>query len=117
MALVDTLVTVGVNFSTSGNQTIVAAVAGVQLFLRGLALIVNGATTLTFNSQDSAGTNPNPVSFGPFVFPSASAVVLDDVLDSSIPWAKFTSGSGLVINSSNAVQVSGFLRYSLIARA
>ena len=100
------VITVGVNFNTSGNQPIVAAVAASMLELRGVVLVINGATTITFNSQ--IGT------FGPFVLPSAGTITLDDLWDSAMsPYAEFAAGTGIVINSSAAVQVSGFLRYSL----
>ncbi|SRR6266404_4611804 len=98
------VLTAGVGFNTSGNQVIVPAVAGSQILLQAVGLIINGATTITFNSQE--GT------FGPFIFPAAGTLTLDDY-NLSAPYAEFAAGTGLVINSSNAVQVSGFLRYSL----
>lgn len=106
MPLTVQAITLGVNFSASGNNTVLAASATSQIFLRGVGLVINGATTLTFNGQEG--------SFGPFVFPSAGTLMLDDIYDSAqSPYAEFPVNTGIVINSSAAVQVSGFLRYSL----
>jgi hypothetical protein len=100
------IVTIGVNFSSMADQTIVSAVASQEVLLVGMGLLVNGATTLTFKNQ-LAGTG-----FGPWVVSAAQLLVLDDVdITKYPPLATFPAGTGLVITNSAAIQVSGYIRY------
>ncbi len=110
MALTSIL-TIGVNATAIGNNTIVAANPAQQIFLCGMVLIVTFATnggTLTFNNQEG--------SFGPFIMPASGTLALDDVNSLSSPYAEFPANTGMVINVSTgaaSVQLSGFIRYAL----
>lgn len=107
MAELSQIQTIGVNFSSSGNQSIISAIAGQEISLVGMGLLANGATTVTFNSQ-LTGT-----SFGPFVVSATPTFLqIDDVdITKYPPLVTIPAGTALVINNSAAVQVSGYLRY------
>lgn len=113
MALTTQVIPVGLNFATSGNQSIVAAPAANQsILIRGLCLIVNGVTVVTINSQLTG------MSFGPFNFSGATSQIL--VLPDLMPteeadpyYTAIAAGTALVINNSAAIQVSGYVRYSI----
>jgi|SRR5579862_8139789 len=112
MALTSQVLTVGVNTAATGNTTIVAApAAGQQILLRGLGLLINGATILTFNSQ------LNGMSFGPFNFSAAGQLVLPDLMpteEADPYYTAFPAATALIINSSGTtIQISGYMRYSI----
>jgi len=94
-----------ITFASSGNNTVVAAVGGKTVRVYKMILVVAGATNITF--QDSAGS---PVLFsGALPFQANGSLVLD-LTDE--PWFTTTVGTSFVINSSNAVQVSGTIYYT-----
>ena len=100
------VITVGVNFTTTGSNIIVVASTASQIFLVGMGLIIAGATTISFPGQEST--------FGPFIIPAAGgSITLTDVYPGQTPYAEFPVGTALVISQTGAVQFSGFLRYSL----
>jgi hypothetical protein len=98
--------TTNINISSNGNTTIVASNANQFLYLIGAMLIVAGATTLTFED-----TNSNTIA-GPFVFSGASTLTIQDVTSIHRAIGMVKPGAGLVINSSNSVQISGYVRWS-----
>ena len=98
-------VTVGVNISSSGDSVLVAAISGKRIYLMDLALIVAGATTITFK-DGSTGT-----SFGPFIMPAAMTFTLQNSGGIHQAYASAGPGNNLVLNSSSAVQISGIIRY------
>jgi hypothetical protein len=99
---------VGIDADESG--TIVTLPSGeYYIYLVGIAIIFNDATTLTFFD----GANPS-TTFGPFVCPSAGTMVLDDVPGIHQAYMRTSYGNPLVIQSSNAVQISGFVRYRIM---
>lgn len=113
MALTTNVFTIGLNFAASGNNSIISAPAANQsILVRGLCLLVNGATVVTFNSQLTG------MSFGPFNFAAAltNPMVLPDLMpteEADPYYVGITAGTALVINNSNAIQVSGYIRYSI----
>lgn len=92
-----------INFSASGDNTIIAASGSTTIRIWKLMLVVAGTTSLTI--KDSA-----PTSFsGAMPFTQGGSLVLD--FDSE-PWYLTAAGKAFVINSSNAVQVSGTVWFS-----
>jgi hypothetical protein len=90
-----------VSFSASGDNTLVAAVAKQTIQMVGILLVVGGATNLTFK-DGTAGTARS----GALPMTANGALVLDP--NQNNLWYQTSSGSNnLVLNSSNAVQVSG----------
>lgn len=91
-----------INFATSGNNTIVAAVAGKVVKVYRMTLTVGGATNITLYNGATALTGPIPLA-------TNGSYVLDF---SGIPWYTTTASNAFIINSSAAVQVSGALDYT-----
>jgi hypothetical protein len=96
--LPNNLVKTAVNFSASGDQTILAGVSGKTIKLYRLYLLVAAATTLTIKTSSGATID------GPYVF--AAAGVLELAL-SVYAWAETVTADNLAINSASAVQVTG----------
>jgi hypothetical protein len=93
---------VEINISASGSTVLVAGSGTKSVRVYRLFLVVAGATNITF--KDNAGT---PVVFtGAMPLQANGSITLDF---SSEPWFTTTAGAGFVINSSNAVQISGAL--------
>jgi hypothetical protein len=93
-----------VNFSSSGDNVIVASVAGQLIQMVGILIVVGGATNITFKS--GTGT---PLS-GALPLTANGALILDPV--PNLVWYQtLTAANNLVINNSNAVQVSGTVYY------
>lgn len=96
-----------VNFSASGDNTLVAAAAGQLINVVRLFLVVGGATNLTFKD----GTGGTALS-GPIPMTANGSITLD-IPTVSIPWFSTSNPvNNLVLNSSAAVQVSGTLWYT-----
>jgi hypothetical protein len=90
-----------VNFAASGDNTIIAGVAGKSIKVYRLMLVTAGATNLEFKDNTTALSGPIPCgTFG--------GVTLDNDTD---PWFTCASGDSLVLNSSQAVQVGGMIYY------
>lgn len=98
------LTPVAVNFNSSGDNTVVAAGTGAQTVkVYQLVLVVGAATNLTFKS--GAGTSLS----GAMPMTASGSITLDF---NGEPWYATGAAAAFVINSSNAVQVSG-TAYSL----
>src|SRR5208282_1209330 len=93
-----------ISFSASGDNAIVAAVPGKIIRLYRLLFVVGAATSITFFD----GTPGGSALSGPFPFSAGGSMVLDDSGDA---WYITSSGNALVLNSHNAVQVSGTAWY------
>jgi len=90
-----------INFSASGDNTVVAAVAGKWIKVVRLYLVVGGATNITFKDGSA-------ISFSGAMPMAANGAIVLDVADTLL-W--FNATGNFVINSSNAVQVSGEVYY------
>jgi hypothetical protein len=90
-----------INFSASGDNVVIGAVAAKLIEVVSLYLVVGGSTNLTF--KDSAGTSFS----GPLPMTANGAIVLDET--NTMLW--FATIGNFVINSSAAVQVSGEVYY------
>lgn len=92
---------VSVNFTGSGNQTIVTGVANQKIKVLGLFLVLGGATNLQFFSGVTALT-------GLMDFASNGAFVFDF---SQLQLTCINTFDSFIINSSSAVQVGGTIWY------
>lgn len=95
-----------ISFSASGDNIVVAAVAGKQIgVLQYNFGPVGGATTLTWKSSIAGALS------GPKVLLANQGMV---VPYSPKPWIRTAVGEALVLNSTNAVSVGGEFVYILI---
>lgn len=92
-----------VSFNTTGDNTIVAAVAAQTIRIHRLILSVSTPTNLIF--KDSTPTNFS----GAMPFAANGGLILD--FDSGEPWYKTAVGKAFVINQSGTAQVSGTVYY------
>lgn len=92
-----------INFAASGDNTVVAAVASQVIRVYRIFFVVSGATNITI--KDGASTSLT----GAMTFNTGGAWVLDMSGDA---WFTTASGNSFIINSSNAVQVSGAVYYA-----
>jgi len=96
-----------ITFSASGDNTLVAAGAATQVVrIYRIFLVAAGATNLTFKSGASTSLS------GAIPMSANGSIVLD--MDGGEPWFTCAAGQAFVLNSSNAVQVSGMV-YSTIS--
>jgi len=105
--------TAGFNSNAATITVVAAPLNGQAIMLRGLCLLVNGATVLTFNSQMSG------FGFGPFNFAAAltNPMVLPDLMqteEADPVYTGFAVNTAFVIANSLSVFVSGYARYSLV---
>lgn len=92
-----------ISFAASGDNTIVVGVALQTIRAFRLVFVVSGATNIII--KNGAGTNLT----GAMAFTANGSFAVDD---SSIPEFITSAGNALIINSSNAVQVSGYIDYT-----
>lgn len=97
-----TLTRVAINISNSGDNSVIAAVAGKRILIHRLWLVAGGATNVTF--KDSLAS-PASMSM------TANAGLTLDISDE--PWFVTAINAAFVINSTNAVQLSGECAYNL----
>ena len=90
------------DFSTVGDNTIVAGVSGLNVRVHRIFFVVSGSVVVTFKDGSGALT-------GPMTFLANSTFVLDDT--NTIPWFTTAVGTGFIINLSTSVQVSGRVYY------
>lgn len=90
-----------INFSASGNNTVVIGVAGKIIKVARIFFVLSAATNLTFNSGSTALT-------GPMDFAANGAIVLDF---DKVPLTCKNTLDSFIMNSSNAVQVGGTIWY------
>jgi hypothetical protein len=112
MALTTQVFTAGFNAATATITPVTAPAANQSILVRGLCLLVNATTILTFNSQLTG------VGFGPFNFAAAltNPMVLPDLMptEESDPFYTIIApGTALVIANSTSANVSGYVRYSI----
>lgn len=91
-----------INFSASGDNTIVGADATNRIVVHRLWLVCAGATNLTFKDNLAS---PAAVPMG-----TNGGLTFDATGE---PWFVTDVNTAFIINSSNAVQVSGEVYYSL----
>lgn len=94
-----------ISFSSSGDNILVAAVAGFQIRILSYNLVCAGQTALTWKSSVAGAIS------GPKSFLSNSGI---SVAYSPKGHIQTAVGEGLVLNSSQAVSVGGELTYILV---
>lgn len=92
-----------INFSTSGDNTLVAGVGGQTIRIWRIIFNVGGSTNITI--KDGAVTAFS----GPLTFSSSGGMILDF---SGEPWYTTSTSNAFVFNSTNAVQVGGTVWYT-----
>ena len=93
-----------INFSTASLSSIIPGVAGKKIYLSTIILVVGGQTNITFYDGLTAVTGP--MDFGGSIEPRGIVVPLG-----SFP-LELGNGNSFIINSSEAVQVSGTAIYT-----
>lgn len=96
-----TAVSVAIAFSDGVDEIIVAGVEGVTIQLTSIMLTVDGETDLIF--KDGVADLTGPMDFGGADEPRGMVYTTG-----FLPWT-ITEGRSFIIESSNAVQVSGFI--------
>jgi hypothetical protein len=94
-----------INANTSGNTTVVAAVAGKSIYIISMEFLCAGAVTVEWQS----GAGGAVISKGQ-AFPANGGKVLPF---NPAGWGATASGALLNINLSAAVQVSGSIQYAV----
>ena len=95
-----------VNFSSSGDQTLIAAVTGRTIKVHKLLLVGAGASNMRLWSGPSSEADPIT---GQMNFAGGWSIALDDDDFTITP----ESGKALVLASSAAIQVGGMIIYSI----
>ncbi len=98
-----------IDFAGAGDNTIVVGVADQKVRVFQLFFVVAAATIIVV--KDGAGTALT----GPMSFTAGGSFVLDFVRGSreaDQPWFTTSEGNAFVLNSTNAVQVSGRVYYT-----
>lgn len=90
-----------IDFSTAGDNTIIPGANQLGIYVYKYFLVVAAATNLTFKDGATDLTGPIPLAAN-----EAMVFTFD-----TRPWYEITLGNSFVINSSNAVQVSGRAYY------
>ncbi len=91
-----------INFSTSGDNIIVAPVAGQTIRAFRLFFVVGGPVSVTI--KDGTGTALT----GPMPLSTNGSLTFDL---SALPWFTTSAGNVLIVNTNAAVQVSGKVDY------
>lgn len=92
---------IAVSFAASGDNTVIAGVAGKSIAIVKLVIVAAAATNIVLKHGATAWTGAIP-------FAANSGFAEDGETDPFITAA----GEAFVINSSNAVQVSGYVKYT-----
>lgn len=92
-----------VSFSSSGNNIVVALNATKRINIHRIWLVVAGATNLIFKNGTISLSGAVPM--------STNGALTFDITGE--PWFTASAGNDFIINSSDAVQVSGTVYYSL----
>ena len=95
------LTEISINFSGTGDNTVVSAVAGQHVRVYKIFFVVNAATNLIFKNDGTGLT-------GSVAMLANGSFVLD--FDER-PWFTATSGNAFIINQSGTAQISGRCYY------
>jgi hypothetical protein len=97
---------INVSFSTSGNQTLVAAPSAGGIGIFGLVLVNAGASATTINFYLDGGTT---VIGSTYLTNGGGGVSFQLIFHPKSPYFLTNAGTAFVINSSAAVQVNGIV--------
>lgn len=92
-----------ISFNSSGDNVVISAPAAGPIVIYGLLFTVGGATNITFKNGATAQS-------GAIVFTANGSSLSMPNNEKPIFWAD--PGNNFVMNSSNAVQVSGVVYYT-----
>lgn len=98
----DDLLKANINFTGSGNNTIVAGVPNQIIRLYKIFFVAQAATVITYQDELNAIS-------GPIGFTANGSMTL--MFDTK-PWFVTSAGNDLILNSTNAVQVGGTVYYT-----
>ena len=101
-----------IDISTSGDNVLVAAVAGFRIVLTSFEFVVGGAVNITWTSGTASSGSDLALS-GPIPFGGTSSPPGDSKSENNRGWYSTNLGEALNMNLSAAVQVSGGLTYAL----
>ena len=90
-----------ISCSSAGDNILIAGVNDKNILIFRIFLTVDGATLLTFKDGSTNLT-------GAMTFTAGGAMVLDMT---GMPWFQINRGNSFIVNSSNAVQISGAVYY------
>jgi hypothetical protein len=94
-----------ISFSASGNSTVIANPSTVSfMYIWELALVLAGASNITLYNGAGALTGAMPM--------LANGSIYEGDFGQGTPHYTIDPGASFIINSSNAVQVSGKVKYS-----
>lgn len=93
-----------INFAASGDNIVIAAPTVGPINVAGIAFTVSGATNITFKNGASIAQS------GAIVFTANGSAMTLPLAPA--PWYWATPGNAFIMNSSNAVQVSGTIWYT-----
>lgn len=94
-----------IDIATAGDNVIVAAQAGLSVYICGLLLVVANSNT-TPRLKDGAAANLS----GAFPFAANGGIAAPVVLPPAA-WAKTSPGNAFIINLATSTQCSGLLAY------
>lgn len=93
-----------INFSSSGDNTVIALNSTLPIHVYGILFTVGGATNITFKAGSTSLS-------GALVFTgNGSSMTIQINMDE--PYFSCAPGSAFIMNSSGAVQVSGTVYYT-----
>lgn len=91
-----------INFASSGDNTVIAADSANRIVIHRIWLVVGAATNLTFKDNLTSPAAVPMAANGGITFDATGE-----------PWFITNVNTAFIINSSNAVQVSGEVYYTL----
>jgi hypothetical protein len=94
-----------INISASGDNVVVAAVAGRQIKVFRIKFLTSAAVTVAVKD------GPSTVLDGPLPFGANQGMVLDWPGYDGPPWYTTAAGHALILNLGGAVQIGGNLDY------
>lgn len=106
VAAAQNLTDIIVNTSSTGDNTLVAAVPSRTIQVYRMMIVVSAATVLTF--KDGAGTNLT----GPMTMTAGGSVVLD-YDQGPLAWFATSAGNAFIVNQTGTAQISGRVGYVL----
>lgn len=91
-----------ISFSSSGDNTVVSAVAGQSIRVYRMTFVVSADTVITIKDGASTGLT------GAMTFFAGGAYVLEW---QDVPWYTTTTGNAFIINQTGTAQVSGRIEF------
>lgn len=100
------VVNIDFNPATIGNNTVITGISGTSLFIRGLAVTVDGAAVLTFKSGSTALGTAKLADNGSFNLAEIPGA------DGEPFWKSKALGDSFIIQSDAAVRITGTCQYA-----